>query len=139
MFLLYKHLHTIIAPLSGGGFILSVKRNTSSLDTDHWRSRKMLNPIMIKIAIIFLFIPDYLLAAAHLIYFQKLRLDLIKRRCTMLLCAVGFFFFIAGNDFMSHSFASPIRQENQQKDRYSLMGPSTGSSEVAGLTPPAPE
>lgn len=53
----------------------------------------MLNPITIKIAIIFLFLPYYLLAAAHLIYFQKLRLDLIKRRCVMLFCAVGFFFF----------------------------------------------
>lgn len=99
----------------------------------------MLNPVTIKIAIIFLFLPDYLLAAAHLIYFQKLRLDPIKRRYAMLLCAVVLFFFIAGNDFMSHSFASPISQENQQKDRYSLMGPSTGSSEVAGLMPPAPE
>lgn len=98
----------------------------------------MLNPITIKIAIIFLFFPDYLLAAAHLIYFQKLRLDLIKRRRHVALCR-WLFFFIAGNDFTSHSFASPIRQENQQKDRYGLMGPSTGSSEVAGLTPPAPE
>lgn len=99
----------------------------------------MLNPIPIKIAIIFLFLPDYLLAAAHLIYFQKLQLDLIKRRHAMLLCAVGFFFFIAGNDFASHSFASPIRLENQQKDRYSLMGPSTGSAEMACLTPAVPE
>lgn len=53
----------------------------------------MLNPISIKITIIFLFLPDYLLAAAHLIYFQKLRLDMIKRRRAMLLCAVGFWFF----------------------------------------------
>lgn len=54
----------------------------------------MLNPISIKIAIIFLFLPDYLLAAAHLIYFQKLRLDMIKRRRAMLLCAVGFWVFL---------------------------------------------
>lgn len=54
----------------------------------------MLNPITIKIVIIFLFLPDYLLAAAHVIYFPKLRLDLIKRRYAMLLCAVGFFFFL---------------------------------------------